>query len=127
MENRKLIEEAKRVMKYAYAPYSHFQVGAALLCKNGQVFTGCNVENASYGATCCAERTAIGKAISEGIVEFEKIAIVASDGGFTAPCGICRQVLFEFMPNGQVVLGNAVGEIELFSVKELLPQGFTFS
>ena len=112
-------------MKYAYAPYSQFQVGAALLCKDGQVFTGCNVENASYGATCCAERTAIGKAVSEGVRCFEKIAIMASDGGFTAPCGICRQVLLEFMPEGQVVLGNKTGEIQVFTVKELLPHGFT--
>ena len=125
MENRELIERAKQAMEYAYAPYSHFQVGAALLCKDGQVFTGCNVENASYGATCCAERTAIGKAVSEGVRKFEKIAIMASDGGFTAPCGICRQILLEFMPEGLVVLGNKTGEIQVFTVKELLPHGFT--
>ena len=88
----------------AYAPYSHFQVGAALLAKDGRVFTGCNVENATYGATICAERTAVTKAVSEGVREFEKIAIVASSGEYAAPCGICRQVLFEFMPEGKVAV-----------------------
>ena len=104
MTNQELIAKAKEAMTKAYAPYSHFQVGAALLAKDGRVFTGCNVENATYGATICAERTAVTKAVSEGVREFEKIAIVASSGDYAAPCGICRQVLFEFMPEGKVVL-----------------------
>lgn len=124
MENKELIAMAKEVMKRAYAPYSHFQVGAALLAKDGRVFTGCNVENASFGATICAERTAVTKAVSEGTREFEKIAIVASSGEYAAPCGICRQVLYEFMPEGNVVLWSKdEGELET-PLRELLPMGF---
>ena len=125
MTDRELIEQAKDAMKYAYAPYSHFKVGAAVLTKNNLVFKGCNIENASYGATCCAERVAIFKAVSEGIREFEKIAIVSDSGKFTPPCGICRQVLLEFMPEGTVLLQNETGEIKTYSVKELLPIAFT--
>ena len=111
-------------MTKAYAPYSHFQVGAALLAKDGRVFTGCNVENATYGATICAERTAVTKAVSEGVREFEKIAIVASSGDYAAPCGICRQVLFEFMPEGKVVLWSELEGEKEFALTELLPFGF---
>ena len=93
MTDEALILQAKDAMKNAYAPYSEFRVGAALLAKDGAVFKGCNVENASYGATNCAERTAVFKAVSEGYREFEKIAIVASSGDYASPCGICRQVL----------------------------------
>lgn len=124
MENKELIAMAKEAMKKAYAPYSCFQVGAALLAKDGRVFTGCNVENATYGATICAERTAVTKAVSEGVREFEKIAIVASSGDYAAPCGICRQVLFEFMPEGQVVLWSETKGEKVFGVSELLPFGF---
>lgn len=125
MENKELLVHAKKAMKYAYAPYSHFQVGAAVVAKDGRVFTGCNVENASYGATCCAERTALFKAVSEGVRLFEKIAIVSSAGGLTPPCGICRQVLCELMPEGEVILEDEQEEAKAFSVKELLPMGFT--
>ena len=119
-----MIAMAKEVMKRAYAPYSHFQVGAALLAKDGRVFLGCNVENASFGATICAERTAVTKAVSEGVREFEKIAIVASSGEYAAPCGICRQVLYEFMPEGNVVLWSKdEGEMET-PLRSLLPMGF---
>ena len=107
MTNQELIAKAKEVMTKAYAPYSHFQVGAALLAKDGRVFTGCNVENATYGATICAERTAVTKAVSEG-----------------APCGICRQVLFEFMPEGKVVLWSELEGEKEFALAELLPFGF---
>ena len=124
MENRELIERAKEAMSYAYAPYSHFQVGAALLTKDGRVLTGCNVENATYGATSCAERTAVGKAVSEGAREFQKIAIAASSGAYAAPCGICRQVLSEFMPEGEVVLWSDTEGEKVFSVRDLLPFGF---
>lgn len=125
MTDRELLEQAKKAMENAYVPYSHFRVGAALLAKNGSVFAGCNIENASYGATCCAERTAVFKAVSEGVKEFEKIAIVSDSKKLTPPCGICRQVLLEFMPEGVVVLEEETGEIKTYGVKELLPVGFT--
>ncbi|WP_420314581.1 cytidine deaminase [Anaerotignum propionicum] len=124
MENRELVLLAKEAMEKAYAPYSKFKVGAALLAKNGEVFLGCNVENASYGATICAERTAITKAISEGVKEFQKIAIVASSGDYAAPCGICRQVLYEFLPDGEVILDSDHEGMKVMSLKELLPMGF---
>lgn len=124
-EETRLLEAAKEAMKYAYAPYSKFQVGAALLCRNGKIFTGCNIENATYGATNCAERTAIFKAVSEGEKEFEKIAVVCNSGGFVTPCGICRQVLLEFMKDGLVITVNEQGEVKRFTVEELLPYGFT--
>lgn len=125
MTNEALIAQAKKAMENAYVPYSHFKVGAALLDKNGVVFMGCNIENASYGATCCAERIAIFKAVSEGIREFEKIAIVSNSNQLTPPCGICRQVLWEFMPDGVVILQNDKEEIKTYTIKELLPVGFT--
>ena len=125
MTDEKLVALAKEAMKNAYAPYSKFQVGAALLAKDGRVFTGCNVENASYGATNCAERTAIFKAVSEGYREFDAIAIVASSGDLASPCGICRQVLAEFMPEGKVILDSDEKGMVTYSVRELLPLGFT--
>lgn len=124
MENKELVVLAKKAMEQAYAPYSKFKVGAALLAKDGRVFLGCNVENASFGATICAERTAVTKAISEGVKEFEKIAIVASSGDYAAPCGICRQVLYEFMPEGEVVLDSLTEGLKVMKLKELLPMGF---
>ncbi|MBR4015232.1 MAG: cytidine deaminase [Anaerotignum sp.] len=124
MTDRELVDMAKKAMGFAYAPYSRFRVGAALLAKDGRVFLGCNIENASYGATNCAERTAVFKAVSEGVREFEKIAIVASSGDYAAPCGICRQVLFEFMPHGTVILDSEEKGMKRFSVEELLPMGF---
>lgn len=124
MTDRELVNIAKEAMEHAYAPYSHFKVGAALLAKDGRVFQGCNIENASYGATNCAERTAIFKAVSEGVREFEAIAIVASSGEYAAPCGICRQVLLEFLPDGKVILDSNEKGMMIFSVQELLPFGF---
>lgn len=123
MTEKELIDEAKRALTYAYVPYSNFQVGAALLTKGGKVYTGCNIENASFGATICAERTAIAKAISEGEREFEKIAVVSSSNEHTYPCGICRQVLAEFMPDGDVIFDNGK-ETLILSVKDLLPYKF---
>lgn len=123
MTHQELIAEAKKALKYAYVPYSHFQVGAALQAKSGKIYTGCNIENASYGATICAERTAISKAISEGETEFESIAVVSSSNEHTYPCGICRQVLAEFMPNGEVIFDNGK-EILILAVSELLPYKF---
>ena len=125
MTNEELVRKAEEGMANVYAPYSGFLVGAALLCKDGSVFTGCNVENASYGAAICAERTAITKAVSEGYQKFEKIAIVCSSGSYAYPCGICRQVMAEFMLDGQVILADKEKGIVEFSVKELLPGAFT--
>ena len=127
MTNQELVALAKEAMKNAYVPYSKFQVGAALLAKDGTVFKGCNIENASYGATNCAERTAIFKAVSEGVKEFEKIAVVASSGDYASPCGICRQVLFEFMPDGEVILDSEEKGMVTYTVRELLPMGFNSS
>ena len=113
--NQKLVEEAYAAMKHAYAPYSHFRVGAALLTKEG---------NASYGATNCAERTAVFKAVSEGYTQIERIAIVSSSHQKTPPCGICRQVLAEFMTeNAQILLADKDG-IESYTIKDLLPESF---
>lgn len=124
MTEKELVVLAKEAMKYAYSPYSKFKVGAAVLAKDGRVFTGCNVENASYGATNCAERTAIFKAVSEGYREFEAIAVVASSGDYASPCGICRQVLAEFMPDGKVILDSEEKGMVTYLVRELLPLGF---
>ena len=124
MDNKALIDMALKAMENAYVPYSGFKVGAALLCSDKKVYTGCNIENSSYGASNCAERTAIFKAVSEGEREFEKIAIVSSSGDFTFPCGICRQVLSEFMYDKTVVLFSEKDGIMEFKVKELLPEAF---
>ena len=125
MTDKELVMLAKEAMQYAYAPYSNFKVGAALLAKDGQVFKGCNIENAAYGPSNCAERTAIFKAISEGVREFEKIAVVASSGGYASPCGICRQVMFEFMPDAKVILDSDEKGMVTFTVREMLPFGFS--
>lgn len=126
MKKEELIASAYNAMQKAYAPYSNFQVGAALLSTNGTIYTGCNIENGSYGATICAERTAIFKAISEGVTQFEAIAIVCSEARMAYPCGICLQVMSEFMPDGQVVLSDS-HVIEEYTVRELLPSAFSLS
>lgn len=125
MTNEELLEKAKEGMKRSYALYSGFHVGAALLCRDGSIFTGCNVENASYGAAICAERTAMVKAVSEGHTDFERIAVVCSAGTYAYPCGICRQFMAELMLEGSVVLEDEKQGITEFSVKELLPGAFT--
>ena len=125
MTNKELLSIADKAMENAYAPYSKFKVGAALLCKDGTVFTGCNIENATYGATNCAERTAVFKAVSEGQRAFEAIAIVSSGGGETFPCGICRQVMAEFAPEIKVVLRDEAGDEHIYPLMELLPKSFT--
>ena len=125
MTNNELLSIADKAMENAYAPYSKFHVGAALLCKDGTVFTGCNIENATYGATNCAERTAIFKAVSEGQREFEAIAIVSSGGGETFPCGICRQVMAEFAPELKIILRDKNGEECIYTLMELLPKSFS--
>lgn len=122
-EERKLMEEAKKALNYAYAPYSKYPVGAALLTNDGRIFTGCNVENASYGATNCAERTAVFKAVSEGYRQFQKIAVASLSDKTPYPCGICLQVLMEFMPEGTVILEEK-GQLAVYPVKVLLPLAF---
>ncbi|MBQ0001527.1 MAG: cytidine deaminase [Clostridiales bacterium] len=129
---RKLLEEAIEARKFAYVPYSNFRVGAALLTEDGQIIRGCNIENAAYGPTNCAERTAFFKAISEGIMDFQAIAIVGGAGdelseGITAPCGICRQVMQEFCDPGSflVILGKRDGSYEEYLLREVLPFGFS--
>ena len=125
MTDTELLEIADTAMKNAYAPYSGFSVGAALLCTDGTVYTGCNVENASYGASNCAERTAIFKAVSEGHRDFSAIAIVSSGGGETYPCGICRQVMAEFAPNLRVILRNPEKETVSYNFKDMMPYIFS--
>ncbi|MEJ8554340.1 cytidine deaminase [Tepidibacter sp. Z1-5] len=125
MDNKELLKIAEKAKENAYVPYSKFHVGAALLTKSGKVFTGCNVECASYGGTNCAERTAIFKAVSEGEREFEKIAITSDNIGETYPCGICRQVILEFGRDIKVILGESEGEHREMSIQELIPYGFT--
>lgn len=122
-ERRRLIDLAVAAQKRAYAPYSNYAVGAALLVPDGRVFDGCNVENAAYPATICAERTAVVKAVSEGVRDFDAIAIVTADGG--SPCGICRQVLNEFAPHIWVIVATADGSVVYeMSLNDLLPKGF---
>lgn len=120
-----LVNLAMEAKKNAYTPYSNFRVGAALLTKDGKIYEGCNIENASYGATNCAERTAIFKAVSEGKRDFEAIAINSDSEGFTYPCGICRQVMNEFAVNLKVYVSNKNGEYKEYSLSQLLPGGFT--
>ena len=124
MTNEELIKYAHEAKEFSYSPYSKFKVGAALLTSDGKVFKGCNIENGSYGATNCAERTAIFKAVSEGYKDFEKIAIVSSSGEFTMPCGICLQVMSEFMLDKEIILSNNSGEIKTMKVREFLPHNF---
>ena len=119
-----LISLAKKARSNAYAPYSKFYVGAALLTKNGKIFTGSNIENASYGATVCAERVAIFKAVSEGEREFESIAIYTNADKLSFPCGICRQVMIEFSIDLIIILSNEK-EKEIYTLKEILPYPFT--
>jgi cytidine deaminase len=120
---RRLIEAAMTARHKAYTPYSRYPVGAALLTASGQVFTGCNIEIASFGATVCGERTAAFKAVSEGEKEFSVIAVVTSNGA--APCGICRQVLYEFDPEMIVIAADTNGQITWEGpLADLLPQGF---
>lgn len=123
MTHAELIASALAARQRAYAPYSNFKVGAALLGKSGQVYTGCNVENAAYGPSMCAERTAIFKAVSEGERQFQAIAIVTENG--VSPCGTCRQVMLEFAPDMTVIIADIQGNTRLTSVRDLLPDGFT--
>ena len=123
MTDRELYLAAKKAAENAYAPFSNFCVGAALLTQRGDVYLGVNVENSSYGATICAERAAVISAVTAGDREFAKIAIVANEQK-VLPCGICRQFLYEFAPNLKIITGSSEDELEIFELSELLPNGF---
>ncbi|MEG2337765.1 MAG: cytidine deaminase [Clostridium sp.] len=125
LDNKDLVESARKAMEYSYSPYSKFRVGAALLSLDGKVFTGCNIENASFGGTNCAERTALFKAVSEGNLKFSKIAIISDSEDYISPCGICRQVLAEFGLDMDVIMAKLNGEYKVMKVRDLLPLAFT--
>ena len=128
---RELIKRATDMLKYSYAPYSNFKVGAALMAKNRKIYTGCNIENAAFGPSNCAERTAFFKAVSEGDREFEAIAIVGGKDGkitdYCPPCGVCRQVMAEFCDPDSffIILAKSEDEYWIYSLRELFPMGFT--
>lgn len=131
MDIKLLVEEALKARKFSYSPYSRFQVGAALLAKDGQIFTGCNIESASYTPSNCAERTAFFKAVSQGVREFEAIAVVggpkeAKNLDYCTPCGVCRQVMMEFCDpkSFQVIVAKNPEEYQVFTLEEILPMGF---
>jgi cytidine deaminase len=126
-EYETLIAAARQARENAYAPYSNFRVGAAVRAKSGRIYGGCNVENASYGLTCCAERVAIFKAMSEGERGFEAIAVVTDAETLTPPCGACRQIIWEFCGNVPVILADLAGNAERMSAAELLPRAFDSS
>jgi len=125
MDYRQLIALAAKAKENAYVPYSKFRVGAALLCEDGQVFTGCNIENASYGLTNCGERTAIFKGVSEGKKNFKALAISTDTEEITSPCGSCRQVILEFGKDIDVIMANVHGEYKVAKAGELLPLAFS--
>ena len=125
-----LIDLAIKQLEFSYAPYSHFKVGAALLAKNGEIYTGCNIENAAYTPTNCAERTAFFKAVSKGVKEFEAICVVGGKDGilteYASPCGVCRQVMAEFCDPDtfQIILATDGEKYKIYTLKEILPMGF---
>lgn len=127
MDYQGLIAQAMAAKQAAYAPYSRFRVGAALLAKSGKIYTGCNIENVSFSATNCAERTAVYKAVSEGEREFEAIVVNGDNGDYLPPCGICRQVLAEFcdMETFQVVLANNEDDYRVVTLDKLFPGAFS--
>jgi len=122
-----LINSASEIRKNARAPYSHFKVGAALLAADGRVFTGVNVESSSYGLTICAERIALGKALSEGADKFSKIAIVVDSKKLVPPCGACRQLLYDYAPELEVIISNGKGQSKKYKLIELFPEPFGMS
>jgi cytidine deaminase len=119
-----LIVAARTAREHAHAPYSNFRVGAAVRAKSGRIFTGCNVENATFGLTLCAERVAIFKAISEGERGFDAVAVVADTPTLTPPCGACRQILWEFCGDAEVLLSNLAGKVERLRMSALFPRAF---
>lgn len=128
MDNKELIKLAIEAREFAYSPYSNWKVGAALLCKDGTIYKGCNIENSAFTSTSCAERTAFFKAISEGHMDFEKIAIVGGDAqkgleGVCTPCGVCRQVMTEFCDpdNFKIICAKGVDEFDEYSLRDMIP------
>lgn len=120
-----LIDLAKNARRWAHSPYSNFSVGAALLSSDGRVFTGCNVENSTYGLSMCAERVAIFKAVSEGAQEISRVVVVTDHDHIAPPCGCCRQMIWEFStPDTEVVLANLTGDVRTYRITELLPEAF---
>lgn len=126
-EEEKLIAAARQAREFAHAPFSEFRVGAAVRTKAGRIFSGCNIENASYGLTLCAERVAIFKAVSEGEREFDSIVVVTDTEELTPPCGACRQIIWEFCGDITVILANLKGKIERERAGKLLPRPFDSS
>lgn len=124
MTERELVERALEMRQFSYAPYSHFRVGAALECEDGSVYTGCNVENAAYGSSLCAERTALVKAVSEGRRRFVRLAVAGDSADYCWPCGACRQMLREFGTDLEVLAANREGAYVAISLEELLPHSF---
>ena len=124
MEDKNLLACANKAKEKAYAPYSGFRVGAALLTREGEVFSGCNVENSSYGLTNCAERTAVFSAVAAGYRDFLALAVTSDSVGFTFPCGACRQVLIEFNPDMKIIMGNINDEYIVERAGDLLPHSF---
>lgn len=124
LNDEDLIKQAQHAQQNAYAPYSQFKVGAAILTEKGKVFTGCNVENSTFGATSCAERNAVYCAICAGAQDFTKIVIVTDSEEPVMPCGICRQVLYEFNPDIEIISVSASGKTDRIHLSEILPKGF---
>jgi len=125
ISDEELIEKARLARLSAHAPYSHFKVGAALLTSDGRVFTGCNIENSTYGLSMCAERVAIFKGVSEGMSEIARIVVVTDSEDIAPPCGCCRQMTWEFgSEDTEVVTANLSGEVRTYRIKELLPKAF---
>ncbi|MGH9666581.1 MAG: cytidine deaminase [Bryobacteraceae bacterium] len=122
-----LLQAALDARRHAHAPFSHFFVGAAIEDESGRIFTGCNVENATYGLTICAERVAVFKAVSEGARNFRRVALAADTDALTPPCGACRQILWEFCGNVELTLVNLQGKSETFQLKDLFPRPFDAS
>ena len=124
MTDQELVEKAFTMLERSYSPYSHFPVGAALEGEDGTVYTGCNVENAAYGSCICAERTALVKAVSEGCRSFRRLAVVGNGDDYCWPCGSCRQMLYEFAPDLEILAGRGDHQFVRYTLRELMPHGF---
>ncbi|MEL7646744.1 MAG: cytidine deaminase [Sedimentibacter sp.] len=124
MEDKLLIKIAMEAREKSYSPYSNFKVGAAVYTKSGKIFTGCNIESASYTPTICAERVAIAKSVSEGYKDIEKIAVVGSDKKISFPCGVCRQMIREFGSDVKIICAKSIDSYEVHTLEELLPNSF---
>ncbi len=124
MDYKTLVARARAAKRFSHSPYSHFRVGAAVLTRDGTVYTGCNIENSSYGLTVCAERTALFKAVSEGETAFSAMAIASDENTYTPPCGACRQVMMDLTGDIDVILSTRNGGIKVLRLSELLPHPF---